>query len=47
VPAERMAGSLAAAAVAVARGARLVRVHDVAETVQAVAVANAIATATA
>jgi dihydropteroate synthase len=47
VPAERMAGSLAAAAVAVARGARLVRVHDVRETVQAVAVASAIAAASA
>jgi len=34
----RMAGSLAAALVAVAQGARIVRVHDVAETVDALAV---------
>jgi dihydropteroate synthase len=44
-PADRLGGSVAAAAVAVAAGARMVRVHDVAETVQAVRVAHAIATA--
>jgi dihydropteroate synthase len=44
-PTDRLAGSVAVAAVAVASGARLVRVHDVAETVQAVKVAHAIATA--
>jgi dihydropteroate synthase len=44
-PADRFGGSVAAAAVAVAAGARMVRVHDVAETVQAVRVAHAIATA--
>ena len=37
-PAERVAGSVAAALIAVQRGARLVRVHDVAETVDALAV---------
>jgi dihydropteroate synthase len=41
-PAERLAGSLAAASLAVAAGVRLLRVHDVAETVQAVRVAHAI-----
>lgn len=44
-PTDRLPGSVAVAAVAVASGARLVRVHDVAETVQAVRVAHAIATA--
>lgn len=44
-PADRLAGSLAAAAVAVANGARIVRAHDVAATVQAVQVAWAIASA--
>lgn len=34
----RLAGSLAAALVAVANGARIVRVHDVAETIDAIAV---------
>ena len=37
-PAERAAGSVAAALIAVQRGARLVRVHDVAATVDALAV---------
>jgi dihydropteroate synthase len=37
-PAERVAGSVAAALLAVERGARIVRVHDVRETVQALAV---------
>ena len=36
--AERVAGSVAAALMAVERGARIVRVHDVRETVQALAV---------
>lgn len=45
-PTERLAGSLAAASLAVANGARIVRAHDVAETVQAVKVAWAIASAT-
>ncbi len=40
--AERLPGSLAAAVVAVQHGAAVVRVHDVAETVQALAVAEAI-----
>lgn len=35
---QRMAGSIAAAIVAVAKGARIVRVHDVAETVDAIKV---------
>jgi dihydropteroate synthase len=39
---DRVEESLAAAAVAVARGARLLRVHDVAQTVRAVQVAHAI-----
>jgi dihydropteroate synthase len=37
-PAQRVAGSVAAALLAVERGARIVRVHDVRETVQALAV---------
>ncbi len=37
-PADRLAGSVAAALVAVQRGARMVRVHDVAATVDALAV---------
>ena len=41
-PAERLAGSLAAALAAVARGARIVRVHDVRETVDALKVWRAI-----
>ena len=39
----RVAGSVAAAALAVDRGARVIRVHDVGETVDAVAVAAAVA----
>jgi dihydropteroate synthase len=39
---ERLAGSLAAMLAAVARGARIVRVHDVAATRDALAVWNAI-----
>src|SRR6185437_9836989 len=38
LPAERAAGSAAAALIAVQRGARMVRVHDVAATVDALAV---------
>ena len=41
-PARRLPGSLAAAAAAVLAGAHLIRAHDVAETVQAVRVAEAI-----
>ncbi len=41
-PAERLGGSLAAHLLAVERGAAIVRVHDVASTVQALAVASAI-----
>jgi len=41
-PAERLPGSLAAAVLAVTHGADIVRVHDVAQTVQAVAVGLAI-----
>lgn len=41
---DRLAGSLAAATMAVADGASLVRVHDVAQTVQAVRTARAITT---
>ena len=41
-PARRLAGSLAATALAVAGGARVIRTHDVAETVQAVKVAEAV-----
>ena len=40
-PQERMAASLAAAALAVWQGARILRVHDVAETVRVVRVASA------
>jgi len=40
-PGRRLPGSLAAAAAAVLGGARLIRAHDVAETVQAVRVAEA------
>jgi dihydropteroate synthase len=42
-PRDRLAGSVAAAVLAVANGARVVRVHDVAATVQALAVRSAIA----
>lgn len=38
LPADRVAGSIAAALIAVQRGARMVRVHDVAATVDALAV---------
>ena len=41
-PRERLAGSIAAALCAVENGAAIVRVHDVAETVQALAVARAV-----
>ncbi len=41
-PRDRMAGSVAVALDAVLRGARVVRVHDVAETVQALALQEAI-----
>ncbi len=41
-PSQRLAGSLVAAACAVRSGVAIVRVHDVAETVRAVAVAQAI-----
>jgi dihydropteroate synthase len=41
--AERLAGSLAATALAVANGAALIRTHDVAQTVDAVRVAERIA----
>ena len=39
---QRMAGSLAGALAAVAQGARIVRVHDVAETVDALRVWQAV-----
>lgn len=42
VPAERMAGSLAAAVMAAHNGARLLRVHDVAATVDGIAVWDAL-----
>ena len=41
-PGERVAGSIAAATLAVARGAHLVRAHDVLETVRAMRVADAV-----
>ena len=41
-PAERLEGSLAAAVAAVAKGADMVRVHDVAATRSALAVADAL-----
>ena len=41
-PADRLPGSLAAAVVAVQHGAAVIRVHDVPETVQALAVAAAV-----
>ncbi|MEX2550992.1 MAG: dihydropteroate synthase [Nitriliruptoraceae bacterium] len=44
-PGERLEGSLAVAALAVQAGVRLLRVHDVAETVRTVAVAHAITSA--
>ena len=45
-PADRLEGSLAAAVLAAAAGADVVRVHDVRETVRALRVADAIARAT-
>lgn len=42
-PADRLEGSLAVAVLAAARGARILRVHDVQETVRALAVADAVA----
>jgi dihydropteroate synthase len=44
-PQERLPGSLAVAALAVGAGARIVRVHDVAASVQAIRVAHAITSA--
>lgn len=44
-PDQRVAGSLAAATLAVAKGARIVRTHDVGPTVEALRVAHAITTA--
>jgi dihydropteroate synthase len=44
-PADRLAGSVAFAALAVSRGARMVRAHDVAATVDAVKVAAALLSA--
>ncbi|WP_298241729.1 dihydropteroate synthase [uncultured Bradyrhizobium sp.] len=41
-PKERLAGSIAAHLIAAQRGARIIRTHDVAETLQALLVANAI-----
>ncbi|WP_375161163.1 dihydropteroate synthase [Bradyrhizobium sp. RDT46] len=41
-PKERLAGSIAAHLIAAQRGARIIRTHDVAETLQALRVANAI-----
>ena len=42
-PADRLAGTLAAGLIGVANGAAILRVHDVAEHVQALKVAQAIA----
>ena len=42
VPAERMAGSVAAHLIAAQRGARILRVHDVAQTVDALKIWNAV-----
>jgi dihydropteroate synthase len=41
-PSERLAGSIAAHLIAVQKGAKIIRTHDVAETLQALRVANAI-----
>ena len=41
-PSERLAGSIAAHLIAAQRGARIIRTHDVAETLQALRVAHAI-----
>lgn len=46
-PAQRLHGSVAAAVLAADRGARILRVHDVAATVQALAVQHALATTAA
>ena len=46
-PKDRLAGSLAAALAGVARGAQILRVHDVAETCQAIAVWQAVVAAEA
>ncbi|MBX3725908.1 MAG: dihydropteroate synthase [Xanthomonadales bacterium] len=46
-PAQRLHGSVAAAVLAAERGARILRVHDVAATVQALAVQTALAAAAA
>ncbi|MEX2503791.1 MAG: dihydropteroate synthase [Egicoccus sp.] len=43
-PQDRLIGSVTSAALAVSAGARIVRVHDVAETMQALALAHAMAT---
>ena len=45
-PRDRLAGSVAAALAAVEHGAAIVRVHDVAETVQALAIAHAVRSGT-
>jgi dihydropteroate synthase len=42
LPENRLSGSLAAAVVSVSRGARIIRTHDVKQTVDAIKVANAI-----
>jgi dihydropteroate synthase len=44
---QRMAGSIAAALYAISQGARIVRVHDVAETVDAISVWQAVKNAEA
>jgi dihydropteroate synthase len=41
-PSDRLAGSIAAHLIAAQRGARIIRTHDVAETLQALRVAHAI-----
>ena len=41
-PKERLPGSIAAHLIAAQRGAKIIRTHDVAETLQALRVANAI-----
>ena len=41
-PMERLGGSIAAHLIATQRGAKIIRTHDVAETAQALRVANAI-----
>jgi dihydropteroate synthase len=44
-PQDRLAGSIAAAAIAASNGAAIVRVHDVAQTREALAVADAVSAA--